>query len=179
MIVSDVVMSSSQPNNRQKGSCRLGFCRSVIVPEGKDSFVDINLVLQQAVVQENHAKDSRSYGRFGDGNGKEKEKHRVNFIDKESAGNGDAEVCLVERVDMPKLISCAFLEPNTGQKDEMKYTFDVSKCDKLFNVLVQGGVIRLKEGHNIQAAEMIAKRKYCKWHDSYSHTTIEFNYFHR
>jgi hypothetical protein len=39
----------------------------------------------------------------------------------------------------------------------MKYTFDVSKCDKLFNVLVQGGVIRLKEGHNIQAPEMIAK----------------------
>jgi hypothetical protein len=43
----------------------------------------------------------------------------------------------------------------------MKYTFDVSKCDKLFDVLVQGGVIRLKESHVIPAAELLAIKKYC------------------
>jgi hypothetical protein len=26
-------------------------------------------------------------------------------------------------------------------RDEIKYTFDVSKCNKLFNVLLKGGVI--------------------------------------
>jgi hypothetical protein len=40
-------------------------------------------------------------------------------------------------------------------------------------------VIRLKEGHIIHAVELISKRKYCKWHDSYSHTTNECHYFRR
>jgi hypothetical protein len=45
----------------------------------------------------------------------------------------------------------------------MRYTFDVSKCDRLFDVLVQGGVgvrvgvIKLKEGHVIPATDLIAK----------------------
>jgi hypothetical protein len=61
----------------------------------------------------------------------------------------------------------------------MKFMFDVSKCDKLFNVLLQNKVIRLKGGHVIPAAEQLAHRKYCKWHNSFSHTTNECNYFYR
>jgi hypothetical protein len=63
------------------------------------------------------------------------------------------------------------------KKDEVKFTFDVSKCDKIFDVLVQGGVIRLVEGNVRLAPEMLAQKKYCKWHNSYSHTTNECNYF--
>jgi hypothetical protein len=59
----------------------------------------------------------------------------------------------------------------------MRFTFDVSKCDKLFDVFVQGGVIKLKEGHYMPTPESLAKKRYCKWHDSYSHTTNECNYF--
>jgi hypothetical protein len=29
----------------------------------------------------------------------------------------------------------------------------------------------------IPVADLIAKRKYCKWHNSYSHTTNECHYF--
>jgi hypothetical protein len=61
-----------------------------------------------------------------------------------------------------KPTSCSFLKPNTSRKDEVKYTFDVSKCDKLFVILVHGGVIRLKEGHTIPPTELIAKKRYCK-----------------
>jgi hypothetical protein len=31
----------------------------------------------------------------------------------------------------------------------------------------------------IPVAEQLAQRKYCKWHDSFSHTTNECNYFHQ
>jgi hypothetical protein len=79
----------------------------------------------------------------------------------------------------PSLVSCSFLKPNADRMVEMKYTFDAMKCDKLFDVLVQGGVIGLKEGHFISVAELIAKRKYYKWHNSYLHTTNECNYFQR
>jgi hypothetical protein len=40
-------------------------------------------------------------------------------------------------------------------------------------------VIRLTEGHVIPSANQLAKKKYCKWHNSYSHTTNECNYFRR
>jgi hypothetical protein len=104
----------------------------------------------------------------------------VNCVGDESASEEEAEVCVVEWVDKPrdKLISCSFLKPSTG-KDEVKYTFDVSKCDRLFDVLVWGGVIRLTKGHVVPSADQLAKKKYCKWHDSYSHTTNECNYFRR
>jgi hypothetical protein len=59
----------------------------------------------------------------------------------------------------------------------MRYAFDVSKCDRLFNLLLWGGVIWLTEGHVIPSADILAKKTYCKWHDSYTHTTNECNYF--
>jgi hypothetical protein len=51
----------------------------------------------------------------------------------------------------------------------MRYTFDMSECDHLFDLLPQGGVIRLNEGHVIPSADRLAKKMYCKWHDSYSY----------
>jgi hypothetical protein len=45
--------------------------------------------------------------------------------------------------------ACSFLKPNTVKREKVKYTFDVSKCDKLFDVLVQGGMIKLKDGYVI------------------------------
>jgi hypothetical protein len=53
----------------------------------------------------------------------------------------------------------------------MRYTFDVSKCDLLFDLLLRGGVIRLTEEHVIPNADILAKKIYCKGHDSYTHTT--------
>jgi hypothetical protein len=108
--------------------------------EGHD-FTNVNQVLQRALVQENCAKDSRSYSQFKDGSGREKQKHGVNYVEDELTSDDDAEICVAEWVDTSKPILCSFLKPNAGRKDEIKYTFDVSKCDKLFNVLVKGVVI--------------------------------------
>jgi hypothetical protein len=59
----------------------------------------------------------------------------------------------------------------------MRYTFDVSKCDHLFDLLLRGGVIRLTEGQVIPNTDILAKKAYCKWHDYYTHTTNKCNYF--
>jgi hypothetical protein len=48
-------------------------------------FLDVNQVLQRAMVHENRAKDNKSYGRFRDNGSKEKEKSNVNCVDGESA----------------------------------------------------------------------------------------------
>jgi methyl coenzyme M reductase subunit D len=108
--------------------------------EGQE-FLDVNQVLQRAVVHENRAKDHISYNWFKENNSKEREKSHVNCVDEESASEDENEVCVAEWVDTQKykLILCSFLKPNSSKKDEIKYTFDVSKCDKLINVLVRGG----------------------------------------
>jgi hypothetical protein len=92
----------------------------------------------------------------------------------EEEGN---EICVAEWVEKPedKPISCSFLKPNRGRMEEMRYTFDVSKCDHLFDLLLRGGVIRLTEGHVISNTDILVKKTYCKWHDSYTHTTNECN----
>jgi hypothetical protein len=61
----------------------------------------------------------------------------------------------------------------------MKFTFDVSKCDRLFDVLLQNGVIRLSEGHIIPPVVQVMRGKYCKWHGPFSHNTNDCNYFCR
>jgi hypothetical protein len=138
-------------------------------------FSDTNQLLQCALPYKNHAKPSW----FRDNANKDKEKHHVNFVDEEVDDEEGNEICIAEWVEKPgdKPISCSFLKPNGGRREEMRYTFDMSKCDRLFDLLLQGGVIRLIEGHVVPSADILVKKTYCKWHDSYTHTTNECNYF--
>jgi hypothetical protein len=57
--------------------------------------------------------------------------------------------------------------------------FDVTKCDKLFDVLLQNKAIQLSDNHVVPSAAQLGKGKYCKWHGTFSHTTNECNYFRR
>jgi hypothetical protein len=99
--------------------------------------------------------------------------------DEEADDEEGIEICVAEWVENPgdKPISCSFLKPNGGRREEMRYTFDVSKCDHLFDLLLLGGVIRLTEGQVIPNTDILAKKAYCKWHDYYTHTTNKCNYF--
>jgi hypothetical protein len=103
-------------------------------------FLDMNQVLQKAMLHENCAKEHRSSGRFKESSSQDRDRQQVNCVSDESASEEEAEVCVAEWVDTPrdKPISCSFLRPSVGKKEEIKYTFDVTKCDKLFDVLVKG-----------------------------------------
>jgi hypothetical protein len=102
-------------------------------------FFDTNQLLQRALPYENGAKSSR----FWDNANKDKEKHQVHFLEEEVDDEEGNEICVVEWVEKPggKPISCHFLKPNGGQRGEMRYTFDVMKCDHLFDLLLWGGVL--------------------------------------
>jgi hypothetical protein len=60
----------------------------------------------------------------------------------------------------------------------VKFTFDVTKCDKLFDILLQNKVIWLSENNVVPSAAQLAKGKYYKWDGTFSHMTNECNYFH-
>jgi hypothetical protein len=140
----------------------------------RQDFSDTNQLLQCALPYENRAKSSW----FRDSANKDKEKHHINFVDEEADDEEGNKIYVAEWVEKPgdKPISCSFLKLNRGWKEEMRCTFDVSKCDHLFDLQLRGGVIRLNEGHVIPSAYILAKKTYYKWHDSYTHTTNECNF---
>jgi hypothetical protein len=105
----------------------------------EQEFFDTNQLLQHALPYKNQAKSSR----FRDSANKDKKKHHVNFVDEETDDEEGNKIYVAESVEKSgdKPIPCSFLKPNGGRREEIRYTFDVSKCDCLFDLLLQGGVI--------------------------------------
>jgi hypothetical protein len=61
----------------------------------------------------------------------------------------------------------------------MRYTFDVAKCDRIFDYLLQEKQSKLPSGHVIPSSEQLKKHAYCKWYNYYPHSTNDCNVFHR
>ena len=74
--------------------------------------------------------------------------------------------------------TCTSLKPTQrNQQEEMKFTFDVSKCDRIFDELLRLG--HLKITHVIPPLEELKRRAYCKFHNYSSHATNDCNVFRR
>jgi hypothetical protein len=73
-----------------------------------------------------------------------------------------------------KSLTCDALKPiHKNWQDNIKYTFDVAKCDKFFDDLHKGSYIKLS--HSLWPLEELKQQAYCKWHNSYSHATNDSN----
>ena len=64
-----------------------------------------------------------------------------------------------------------------NRQDNIKFTFDISKCDLIFDELNKLGYIKLS--HAITPLEELKRHAYCKWHNSFSHATNNCNVFRR
>jgi hypothetical protein len=72
--------------------------------------------------------------------------------------------------------TCASLKlAHKSRQDEIKFTFNVSKCDRIFDELLKLGKIKIS--HTLPLLSEIKKRAYCKFHHSYSHATNDCNSF--
>ena len=77
-----------------------------------------------------------------------------------------------------KSCTCGSLKPiQKNRQDNIKFTFDVSKCDRIFYELNRLGYIKLS--HAIPPLEELKRRAYCKWHISFSHAPNDCNVFRR
>ena len=64
-----------------------------------------------------------------------------------------------------------------GKKEPEKFGFDIMKANKIFDLLLQEGQIKLSPYLTIPSAEELKKIKYCKWHNATSHDTNECKVF--
>ena len=71
-----------------------------------------------------------------------------------------------------KPISCPF-----GNKEPKKYGFDITKADKIFDLLLSECQIKLKPYHKILTDRELKSIKYCKWHNATSHDKNECKVF--
>ena len=77
-----------------------------------------------------------------------------------------------------KSCTCGSLKPiQKNRQDNIKFTFDVSKCDRIFDELNKLGYIKLS--HVIPPLEELKRHAYYKWHNSFSHATNDCNVFRR
>jgi hypothetical protein len=65
----------------------------------------------------------------------------------------------------------------TNRQKQVRFTFDVSKCDRIFDELLKNG--HIKCSHAIPSLEVLKQCAYCKWHNSFSHATNDCNVFRR
>jgi hypothetical protein len=81
-------------------------------------------------------------------------------------------------MSLSKPFVCSSLKPASKRRqDEMRYTFDIAKCGRIFDYLLEEKQIKLPSGRVIPSLEQLKKHAYYKWHNSYSHATNDCNVF--
>jgi hypothetical protein len=133
-------------------------------------FLTINQVLQRALAQESRSEESKvKFDRLG-----------MLVLHGDSSDDESSEVYPTEFVwssnDKPSTCASLKLIPR-NQHDEVKYTFDVSKCDRIFDELAKLG--KIKFSHTIPSMDELKRRAYCKLHNTFSHATNDCNVLHR
>jgi hypothetical protein len=138
-------------------------------------FLDVSQVFQKVLANESRVKESQSLQ-----NPNRKVKHPIHLHNYESNNLDDcgknvyADEFTWSSNDMQH--TCPSLKPiHRNQEDEIKFTFDVRKCDKIFDELLSIGKIRLS--HTIPPIDDLKKCAYYKWHNSYSHATNDCSVF--
>nr|ABA95996.1 retrotransposon protein, putative, unclassified [Oryza sativa Japonica Group] len=86
----------------------------------------------------------------------------------------DSEIAATEWVRSKKVIPCQWVKSPGKEK---KYDFDITKAYKIFDLLLREKQIQLPTGHTIPSAEELGKKRYCKWHNSGSHSTNDCKVF--
>ena len=68
-------------------------------------------------------------------------------------------------------------ETQKSNKEPKKFGFNITKADKIFDLLLSEGQIKLKPYHKIPIDQELKNIKYCKWHNATSHDTNECKVF--
>jgi hypothetical protein len=110
--------------------------------------------------------------------------HRSNvhliYYESDSSSDSDKKVYAAEFIwpSKEKFYSCTSLKlANKGQQEEIKFTFDVSKYDHIFDELLKSKNFKLT--HIIPPLDELKRHAHCKFHNSFSHATNNCNVFRR
>jgi hypothetical protein len=106
--------------------------------------------------------------------------HNVHIVEhsQSSSDSEPKEIYTAEIVwpEQAKSSACSSLQPvQKKRQEEIKFTFNVGRCDKIFDELLKNGNIKID--YIVPPADELKCRAYCKWHNSFSHATNDCNVF--
>jgi hypothetical protein len=106
--------------------------------------------------------------------------HNVHIVEHNQSSLDDEpkEVYTAEIVwpKQAKSSACSSLQSvQKKRQEEIKFTFNVDKCDKIFDELLKNGNIKID--YTVPPTDELKRRAYCKWHNSFSHATNDCNVF--
>jgi hypothetical protein len=109
-------------------------------------------------------------------------RHNMHIVecDQTSSDDESKEVYAAKMVwpKQAKSSVCSSLQPVQKKwQEEVKFTFNVGKCEKIFDELLKNGNIKIN--HNVPFVDKLKCRAYCKWHNSFSHAINDCNIFRR
>jgi hypothetical protein len=136
------------------------------------TFITLSQLQQKASAQKSRSKENR-----------DNVKHtRHNYVDCdfESSSNESNDACAAEFCwpSKAKSYACDSLKPvHKNRQEEIKFIFDVAKCEKIFDELYKVGCIKMS--HTIPALDELKWKAYCRWHNYFSHATNDCNALHR
>jgi hypothetical protein len=94
----------------------------------------------------------------------------------------DTEIDLTELTQGPPY-ACKFFAPSNGRNPvepeknhrfpKKTYTFDVTKCDEIFDLLVKYGQMIVPPGAKVPPLEQRKKQGFCKYHSFLGHKTSQ------
>ena len=134
-------------------------------------FLSLAQLYQRALACESRSKEIQKSAR-----------HNIHAIEGEDSGSDDksSDVYATEFVWTNKNKShvCTSLKlAAKSWQEEFKFTFDVTKCDRIFYELLKSDKIKIS--HVILSGDELKKWAYCKWHNSYSYATNDCLVFRR
>lgn len=139
------------------------------------SFLTINQVLQRALAQESRGKENKEVHRY------KIDRPKVNMVEYDSDhSDNEANAYTAEFVwpSKDKPFTCQDLKSiHKNRDDDMKFTFNIAKCDRIFDALLQAKFIR--KYHALSLFKELKRHAYCKYHNSFSDATNDCNVFRR
>jgi hypothetical protein len=104
--------------------------------------------------------------------------HTIHLIERDSSNDESGDVYTAEFIwpTKAKSSACSSLQPvQKNRQEDIKFTFNVPKCDNIFDEQLKNGNIKLT--HTIPPIDELKRRAYCKWHNSFSHATMTVMFF--
>jgi hypothetical protein len=96
----------------------------------------------------------------------------VAVVDAEEAEDSgeEQEVSVAEWTHGANPVPCKWVKQTGPVKG---FDFDVSKVEQIFNLLLKEIQLKFLEGYKPPTVQELKERSYCKWHDSFTHSTSD------
>ncbi|KAK1669074.1 hypothetical protein QYE76_057233 [Lolium multiflorum] len=100
----------------------------------------------------------------------DKFKRVVTMVDagEDEGATGEQEVAVAEWTRAAGPVTCKWVKPPGPPRG---FDFDVTKTEQIFDLLLAEKHIKVPEGHKVPTVQELNGKPYCKWHNTFTHTT--------